>query len=98
MRVVIDPAKGVMVTIPVPNRRGWARPEPLISAFLGEREAWLRRHLAGEISLAEAAEGGKMDTRRYTKRQATWFRNQMPGWTWVTPEAAEAAVLAQISA
>ena len=31
----------------------------------------------------EAAEGGKRDTRRYTKRQATWFRNQMPDWPWV---------------
>jgi hypothetical protein len=26
---------------------------------------WLIRHLAGEITLAEAAEGGKNDTRRY---------------------------------
>ena len=39
-----------------------------------------------------------MDTRRYTKRQVTWFRNQMPGWTWVAPDKAEAAVLALISA
>ena len=59
---------------------------------------WLRRHLAGEIPLAEAAEGGKIDTRRYTKRQATWFRNQMPGWTWAAPKNAEAVVLAAISA
>ncbi len=44
---------------------------------------WLRRHLHGEISLGEAAEGAKSDTRKYTKRQATWFRNQMPGWDWV---------------
>ena len=27
-----------------------------------------------------------MDTRRYAKRQVTWFRNQMPDWTWVAPE------------
>jgi tRNA dimethylallyltransferase len=46
---------------------------------------WLRRHLAGEISLDEAAAGSIMDTRRYAKRQVTWFRNQMPGWTWVAP-------------
>ncbi len=52
MRVVIDPAKGVVVTIPGPNRRGWARPEPVISGFLGEREAWLRRHLARQASNA----------------------------------------------
>ena len=58
----------------------------------------MRRHLAGEIGIEQASEGAKMDTRRYTKRQATWFRNQMPGWTWVPPERAEAEVLALISA
>lgn len=47
---------------------------------------WLRRHLRGEISLDAAAEGAVMDTRRYAKRQVTWFRNQMPGWIWVAPE------------
>ena len=53
---------------------------------------WLRKYLHGEISLAEAAAGAKMDTRRYAKRQATWFRNQMPGWLWVKPEEAEGAI------
>jgi tRNA dimethylallyltransferase len=47
---------------------------------------WLRKYLRGEISLEEAATGGKMDTRRYAKRQVTWFRNQMPDWIWVSPE------------
>ena len=27
-----------------------------------------------------------MDTRRYTKRQVTWFRNQMPDWPWDAAE------------
>ena len=27
-----------------------------------------------------------MDTRRYAKRQVTWFRNQMPGWVWTSPD------------
>jgi tRNA dimethylallyltransferase len=49
---------------------------------------WLLRSLKGEIDLATAAEGGKRDTRRYTKRQATWFRHQLPDWTWVAPEMA----------
>jgi tRNA dimethylallyltransferase len=43
---------------------------------------WLRKHLRGEISLKDAAAGGIMDTRRYAKRQVTWFRNQMPDWIW----------------
>jgi tRNA dimethylallyltransferase len=72
--------------------------DPLLPAMKAHGVPWLRRHVAGEISLAEAAEGGKMDTRRYTKRQATWFRNQMPDWTWVAPENAEALALAAISA
>ncbi|MGE3986415.1 tRNA (adenosine(37)-N6)-dimethylallyltransferase MiaA [Pseudorhodoplanes sp.] len=53
---------------------------------------WLRRHLGGEISLDAAAAGSIMDTRRYAKRQVTWFRNQMPGWTLVAPEEGMAAV------
>jgi tRNA dimethylallyltransferase len=53
---------------------------------------WLRRYLAGEISLDEATAGSIMDTRRYAKRQVTWFRNQMPGWTWLAPDAAMASL------
>jgi tRNA dimethylallyltransferase len=55
---------------------------------------WLIRHLRGEIALADAAEGGKRDTRRYTKRQATWFRHQLPEWRWIAPEDALAAIIA----
>jgi tRNA dimethylallyltransferase len=64
------------------------RLDPLLPAMKAHGVPWLRRHLAGEISLAEAAEGGKRDTRRYTKRQVTWFRNQMPGWRSIAPNAA----------
>ena len=53
---------------------------------------WLRRHLAGELSLADAAAEGKKDTRHYAKRQATWFRHQMPDWTWVALEDAPGAL------
>jgi len=49
---------------------------------------WLIRHLRGEISLEEVAQGGKNDTRRYTKRQFTWVRHQLRDWTWVKPEEA----------
>ena len=66
--------------------------DPLLPAMKAHGVPWLRRHLRGEIGLGEAAEGGKQDTRRYTKRQLTWFRYQMPGWTWVAPEAGERAV------
>ncbi len=46
LRVVIHPDRGVVVSVPPANRRGWADPEPHIRAFLAEREPWLRRHLA----------------------------------------------------
>jgi tRNA dimethylallyltransferase len=49
---------------------------------------WLRKYLRGGITLDEAAAGAIMDTRRYTKRQVTWFRNQMHGWEWVKPQDA----------
>ena len=66
--------------------------DPLLPAMKAHGVPWLIRYLNGEIGLEEAAEGGKRDTRRYTKRQATWFRNQLPDWTWVQPEEALAAV------
>jgi predicted metal-dependent hydrolase len=46
LRVTIAPDRGVVVSIPPTGRRGWARPEPLVTAFLAERESWIRRHLA----------------------------------------------------
>ncbi len=45
MRVTIDRERGVVVSVPPPQRRGWARPEGEIERFLSEREAWIRRHL-----------------------------------------------------
>jgi tRNA dimethylallyltransferase len=46
--------------------------------------------------LPEAVEGAKRDTRQYTKRQATWFRNQLPDFTWVEPGGALTAIEAQL--
>jgi tRNA dimethylallyltransferase len=37
----------------------------------------LLRHLRGEIPLAEAVALAQRATRRYAKRQMTWFRHQM---------------------
>jgi tRNA dimethylallyltransferase len=37
-------------------------------------------HLRGEIDLDEAIAQARQDTRRYVKRQITWFRNQAPDW------------------
>jgi tRNA dimethylallyltransferase len=70
--------------------------DPSLPAMKAHGVPWLIRHLDGEISLAEAVEGGKRDTRQYTKRQATWFRNQQPDFAWVEPAQAVAAVEAQL--
>jgi tRNA dimethylallyltransferase len=70
--------------------------DPALPAMKAHGVPWLIRHLRGEISLAEAAEGGKRDTRRYTKRQATWFRHQLSDWTWAEPEQADALIRSTI--
>ena len=57
---------------------------------------WLIRHLKGEISLDEASAGSIMDTRRYAKRQHTWFRGQMKDWPLVPAYQALARVLTDI--
>jgi tRNA dimethylallyltransferase len=64
------------------------RLDPLLPAMKAHGVPWLIRHLDGAITLAEAAEGAKNDTRRYTKRQFTWVRHQLPDWTWTAPEGA----------
>ncbi len=46
------------------------------------------RHLAGEADFKETVEEMKRDTRRFAKRQLTWFR-AVPGAAWTRAEEAE---------
>jgi tRNA dimethylallyltransferase len=62
--------------------------DPLLPAMKAHGVPALTRHLAGEITLEEAAVIGRADTRHYAKRQFTWFRHQLPEFEWVEPEAA----------
>jgi tRNA dimethylallyltransferase len=71
--------------------------DPSLPAMKAHGVPWLIRHLDGEISLEEAVAGAVMDTRRYAKRQLTWFRNQMKDWPWETAENAAAALKRQLS-
>ena len=48
-------------------------------------------HLAGEATLDGALAAAQMQTRRYAKRQLTWFRNQTPDWGRLTSPAADEA-------
>jgi tRNA dimethylallyltransferase len=66
---------------------------PLLPAMKAHGVPWLIRHLKGELSLDEAIDGSIMDTRRYAKRQLTWFRGQMRDWTPLDPVHAVDRVL-----
>jgi tRNA dimethylallyltransferase len=88
-------AAGALEEVRALERRGL---DPMLPAMKAHGVPWLRRHLAGEVTLAQAAEGAKLDTRRYTKRQLTWFRHQMPGWLWLAPEGALSTILGEMAA
>jgi len=71
--------------------------DPLLPAMKAHGVPALIRHLKGEVTLNEAAEAGRADTRHYAKRQFTWFRHQLPEFDWVAPAAARAWLEAQIA-
>ena len=73
------------------------RLDPLLPAMKAHGVPWLMRHLAGEMPLAAAIAQAKTDTRRYAKRQETWFRHQLPDFKWVRPEQALAELAGQLS-
>jgi tRNA dimethylallyltransferase len=60
--------------------------DPALPALkaVGYRE--LAAHLAGQTSLEDAIAQAQMQTRRYAKRQGTWFRNQAPDWPAIAEE------------
>lgn len=64
---------------------GARRLDPALPVMRAHGVPGLLAYLRGEASLEEAVMRGQGDTRRYAKRQFTWFRHQMPGWIWVEP-------------
>jgi tRNA dimethylallyltransferase len=62
--------------------------DPLLPAMKAHGVPWLIKHLAGAMTLAEAVEKAKLDTRHYAKRQFTWFRHQLADWARVAPDTA----------
>ena len=64
-------------------RAGW---DPALKPFgaIGYRETL--DHIRGLISLDRAQEKTFLATRRYAKRQRTWFRGQMPEARWFHPD------------
>ncbi len=65
--------------------------DPMLPVMRAHGVPGLLAHLRGEITLDEAIAKGQADTRAYSKRQFTWFRHQLGGWTWAAPEEAWAA-------
>lgn len=55
--------------------KGEVSPKALLNNALGVKP--LRAYLNGEISKNEAIEKGQSETRKYAKRQVTWFRHQI---------------------
>ncbi|HEX7881187.1 MAG TPA: tRNA dimethylallyltransferase, partial [Afipia sp.] len=62
--------------------------DPILPAMKAHGVPALIRYLAGDLTREQAVEIGQTDTRHYAKRQFTWFRHQLPEFTWVAPDAA----------
>jgi tRNA dimethylallyltransferase len=54
--------------------------DPALPAMRAHGVPSLLAHLEGEMGLDAAVTRAKTDTRRYAKRQKTWFRHQMADW------------------
>ena len=78
-------AQGALDEVRALDARGLAADRTILKAH---GVPWLRRHLAGEITLDQAIEGGILDTRQYAKRQDTWFRHQLEGWSGLPADGA----------
>ena len=75
------------------------RLDPLLPVMRAHGVPGLIAYLDGTISRDEAVQRGQGDTRRYAKRQFTWFRHQMgEDWHWTTPEAAWSLAERRLSA
>jgi tRNA dimethylallyltransferase len=75
------------------------RLDPLLPVMRAHGVPGLIAYLDGTISRDEAVQRGQGDTRRYAKRQFTWFRHQMgEDWDWTTPEAAWSLAERRLSA
>jgi tRNA dimethylallyltransferase len=72
--------------------------DPMLPAMRAHGVPGLLAYLRGDISREEAIARGQGDTRRYAKRQFTWFRHQLPDWEWVAPEKGYEAVMAGLNA
>lgn len=65
------------------------RLDPMLPVMRAHGVPGLIAFLDGALTREEAVARGQADTRRYAKRQVTWFRHQVgEGWRWLAPEDA----------
>ncbi|ATC31388.1 tRNA (adenosine(37)-N6)-dimethylallyltransferase MiaA [Caulobacter vibrioides] len=76
-RLSIMLEQGALDEVRAVEARGLDPALPALKA-VGYRE--FAAHLRGETSLDQALDAARQETRRYAKRQLTWFRNQTPDW------------------
>lgn len=69
-------------------------PDPMLPASKTLGLPQFRKALDGEIALAAAVADAKLQTRRFAKRQSTWFRNQTPDWVRMQAGDADATAAA----
>jgi tRNA dimethylallyltransferase len=76
-RLSIMVEQGALDEVAAMEARGLDPSLPALKA-VGYRE--LAAPLRGETTLDQALNAARQETRRYAKRQLTWFRNQTPDW------------------
>ncbi len=70
--------------------------DPLLPVMRAHGVPHLLSYFDGRMSLDEAIERGKSDTRHYAKRQVTFARHQLPSFLWMEGEDMEARTLAAL--
>lgn len=76
-RLSVMVEQGALDEVRAMEARGLDPTLPALKA-VGYRE--FAAHLRGETTLEQALDAARQETRRYAKRQLTWFRNQTPDW------------------
>jgi tRNA dimethylallyltransferase len=67
--------------------------DPALPAMRAHGVPHLLAYFEGRLSLAEAIERGKADTRHYAERQVTFARHQLPSFLWLEGQDATKAAL-----
>ncbi|WP_294537891.1 tRNA (adenosine(37)-N6)-dimethylallyltransferase MiaA [uncultured Rhodoblastus sp.] len=62
------------------------RLDPDLPAMRAVGVPGLAAYLRGDLSLEEAVQKGKRDSRQYARRQFTFARTQLPEFSWIAPE------------